>query len=92
MLGPKKWWCLASAAAFICGLGYLLADLQSGSPLVSLVLLCVGRVILGIGQSFAGTGSMLWGVGVVGSMHIARVIPGTVSRPMAQWRWGRRLA
>ncbi len=28
----------------------------------------------GIGQSFAGTGSTLWGVGVVGSLHIGRVI------------------
>lgn len=27
-----------------------------------------------IGQSFAGTGSTLWGVGVVGSLHIGRVI------------------
>ncbi len=26
----------------------------------------------GIGQSFAGTGSTLWGVGVVGSLHIGR--------------------
>ena len=31
-------------------------------------------MILGIGQSFAGTGSTLWGVGVVGSLHIGRVI------------------
>ena len=40
----------------------------------TLLLLCLGRVILGIGQSFAGTGSTLWGVGVVGSLHIGRVI------------------
>ncbi len=46
----------------------------SGWPLISLLLLCLGRVILGIGQSFAGTGSTLWGVGVVGSLHIGRVI------------------
>jgi len=31
-------------------------------------------VILGIGQSLAGTGSTLWGVGVVGNAHIGRVI------------------
>ncbi len=41
---------------------------------LALVLLCLGRVILGIGQSFAGTGATLWGVGVVGSIHIGRVI------------------
>ncbi len=56
------------------GLSYLLAACSSGWPLVSLLLLCLGRVILGIGQSFAGTGSTLWGVGVVGSLHIGRVI------------------
>lgn len=56
------------------GLSYLLAAQGSGWPLISLLLLCLGRVILGIGQSFAGTGSTLWGVGVVGSLHIGRVI------------------
>jgi hypothetical protein len=51
---------------FLSGLSYLLAASASGWPLVSLALLCLGRVILGIGQSLAGTGSTLWGVGVVG--------------------------
>ncbi|MBP1520469.1 MFS transporter [Salmonella enterica subsp. enterica serovar Worthington] len=60
--------------------------------MISLLLLGLGRVILGIGQSFAGTGSTLWGVGVVGSLHIGRVISGTVSSPTAQWRWARRWA
>ncbi len=56
------------------GLGYLTAGLTASLPVISLLLLCLGRVILGIGQSFAGTGSTLWGVGVVGSLHIGRVI------------------
>jgi MFS family permease len=43
MLGPKKVVVFGLCGAFICGLGYLLADLQSGSPLVSLVLLCRAR-------------------------------------------------
>lgn len=73
LLGPKKSWYSDCAAAFY-GLGYLLAASTQGWPLVSLLLLCIGRVILGIGQSFAGTGFTLWGVGVVGSMHIGRVI------------------
>lgn len=41
---------------------------------ISLLLLCLGRIILGVGQSFAGTGATLWGVGVVGSLHTGRVI------------------
>ena len=41
----------------------------------SLILLCLGRVILGVGQSFSGTGTSLWGVAHVGSLHhIGRVI------------------
>lgn len=63
----------------LSGLGYLLAGSTNDWPLASLLLLCLGRVILGIGQSFAGTGSTLWGVGVVGSMHIGRVISGMAS-------------
>lgn len=73
LLGPKRLSCSGCAAVFKW-LGYLLAGTTSGWPMVSLLLLCLGRVILGIGQSFAGTGSTLWGVGVVGSIHIGRVI------------------
>lgn len=66
-LGPKKIVVFGLCGCFLSGLGYLLASLGSDWPLISLVLLCLGRVILGIGQSFAGTGSTLWGVGVVGA-------------------------
>lgn len=73
-LGPKKIVIFGLCGCFLSGLGYLLAALFGGLPVVSLALLCLGRIILGIGQSFAGTGSTLWGVGVVGSLHIGRVI------------------
>ena len=72
LLGPKKVVIFGLCGAFLSGLCYLLAGMQSG--VMSLVLLCLGRVILGIGQSFAGTGATLWGVGVVGNVHIGRVI------------------
>ena len=74
LLGPKKIVVFGLCGCFLSGLGYFLAGFTNGWPLASLLLLCLGRVILGIGQSFAGTGSTLWGVGVVGSMHIGRVI------------------
>ena len=74
LLGPKRIVVMGLCGCFLSGLSYLLAATGSDWPLVSLVLLCLGRVILGIGQSFAGTGSTLWGVGVVGSPHIGRVI------------------
>ncbi|HBV39319.1 MAG TPA: MFS transporter [Erwinia sp.] len=74
VLGPKKVVVLGLCGCLISGLCYALAALSATIPMASLVLLCLGRIILGIGQSFAGTGSTLWGVGVVGSHHIGRVI------------------
>lgn len=74
MLGPKKVVIFGLCGAFLSGLSYLLAGMGNHPGVLSLVLLCLGRVILGIGQSFAGTGATLWGVGVVGSIHIGRVI------------------
>lgn len=74
LLGPKKVVVFGLCGAFLSGLSYLLAGFSASAGIVSLLLLCFGRVILGIGQSFAGTGATLWGVGVVGSVHIGRVI------------------
>ncbi|MGB9094990.1 MFS transporter [Erwinia sp.] len=72
--GPKKVVVFGLCGAFLSGICYALAAFGASMPVFSLVMLCLGRVILGIGQSFAGTGSTLWGVGVVGSLHIGRVI------------------
>lgn len=74
LLGPKKVVIFGLCGCLLSGICYLLAAVGSGWPLASLVVLCLGRIILGVGQSFAGTGSTLWGVGVVGSLHIGRVI------------------
>nr|WP_318383435.1 MFS transporter [uncultured Enterobacter sp.] len=73
-LGPKKIVVFGLCGCVLSGLCYLLAGLTSALPIASLLLLCLGRVILGVGQSFAGTGSTLWGVGAVGSLHIGKVI------------------
>ncbi|MDF7758351.1 MFS transporter [Kosakonia cowanii] len=74
LLGPKRVVIFGLCGAFLSGLCYLLAGVGQLSGVVSLALICLGRVILGVGQSFAGTGATLWGVGVVGSVHIGRVI------------------
>ena len=74
LFGPKSIVVVGLCGCFLSGLSYLLAATTSSWPMVSLALLCLGRVILGIGQSLAGTGSTLWGVGVVGTPHIGRVI------------------
>ncbi|MDU4091709.1 MAG: MFS transporter [Pantoea sp.] len=72
--GPKKVVIFGLFGCLLSGICYALAALSAAWPLISLALLCIGRLALGIGQSFAGTGSTLWGVGVVGSLHIGRVI------------------
>lgn len=74
LLGSKKVVIFGLCGAFLSGLSYLLAGVGGSIGVLGLILLCLGRVILGIGQSFAGTGATLWGVGVVGSIHIGRVI------------------
>lgn len=72
--GPKRVVVFGLGGCLLSGVCYALAAISAGWPLASLALLCIGRLALGIGQSFAGTGSTLWGVGVVGSVHIGRVI------------------
>ena len=72
--GPKKVVIVGLCGCFVSGLCYALAAFSADAPVLSLLLLCLGRIVLGIGQSFTGTGATLWGVGVVGSLHIGRVI------------------
>ncbi|PLY36943.1 MFS transporter [Pectobacterium carotovorum] len=72
--GPKKIVVWGLAGVMLSGVFYLLAAFSDASPAITLLLLCLGRIVLGAGQSFAGTGATLWGVGVVGSRHIGRVI------------------
>ncbi|MCG8709544.1 MFS transporter [Brenneria sp. 4F2] len=72
--GPKNVVLLGLTGTLLSGVFYLLAAWNEASPVLALLLLCVGRLILGAGQSFAGTGATLWGAGVVGSRHIGRVI------------------
>lgn len=72
--GPKKIVVWGLAGVMLSGVFYLMAAFSDASPAITLLLLCLGRIVLGAGQSFAGTGATLWGVGVVGSRHIGRVI------------------
>lgn len=74
MWGPKKVVVLGLVGCLISGICILLSALTEGQGVLSLILLCLGRMILGVGQSFSGTGTSLWGVARVGSLHIGRVI------------------
>ncbi|GAA3594755.1 MFS transporter [Gibbsiella greigii] len=72
--GPKKVVLFGLACCGLSGVFYAIAYWFDGLPLLSLILLCIGRMLLGVGESFASTGSTLWGIGLVGSAHTARVI------------------
>ena len=72
--GPKRVVVLGLAGSLLSGLCMLFSALAQEQALLSLTLLCLGRIILGVGQSFCGTGTSLWGVAKAGSVHIGRVI------------------
>jgi len=73
-VGPKRIVVLGLFGCLLSGVFYFFSLLGDAIPLLALAMLCTGRVILGVGQSFVGTGATLWGVGAVGSVHIGRVI------------------
>jgi len=73
-LGPKRVVIFGLICCGMSGVFYALAFIFAHSPLASLLLLCVARVFLGVGESFGSTGTTLWGIGAVGAKHTARVI------------------
>ncbi len=73
-LGPKRVVIFGLICCGLSGVLYMLAFMFAHVPLASLLLLCVARIFLGVGESFGSTGTTLWGIGAVGPMHTARVI------------------
>ncbi|WP_380181178.1 MFS transporter [Kalamiella sp. sgz302252] len=73
LLGPKKVVLMGLALCGASGLFSVLAVIFN-APLTSLILLAAGRVVLGFGESLTSTGSMLWGMNIVGTTQSARVI------------------
>ncbi|WP_413722900.1 MFS transporter [Sodalis sp. RH23] len=74
LLGPKKGVLLGLGCCSLSGVFCLLASGSESLPWASLGLLFAGRLILGVGESFASTGAILWGIASVGQRHTARVI------------------
>ena len=72
--GPKKVVSLGIICCMLSGLFTLAAAAVHGSPLLAVTMLLVGRVFLGVGESFTSTGSTLWGIKTVGAVHTSRVI------------------
>lgn len=73
-LGAKRAVVYGLACCGLSGVLTLLSTSLAELPVASLALLLGGRVLLGIGQGLVGTGSISWGVGLVGAENMARVI------------------
>ncbi len=72
--GPKRAVLLGFAGCLFSGLMTLAASLAQGSPVVSLTLLLLGRLALGIAESWVSTGAITWAIGQVGPQHTVRII------------------
>ncbi len=73
-LGPKRVVMLGLICCGMSGVLTIAAALVTGLPMLSLALLALGRLFLGVGESFSSTGSTLWGMNIVGPLQTARVI------------------
>jgi len=74
VLGPKRIVVLGLLTCAASGLLTFVAAFFNSRAFVCLVLLLLGRLLLGVGESMTGTGATMWGIGRVGSQHIAKVI------------------
>jgi MFS family permease len=73
-VGPKQTVLVGLAACAASGVFLLLAYAWSHTPVLSLAALLAGRLVLGFGESWVGTGCITWGIGRVGATHTAKVI------------------
>ena len=74
VLGPKRIAVLGLFACAASGALTFAAAFFNSFAFTCLVLLLLGRLMLGIGESMVGTGAIMWGIGRAGSQHIAKVI------------------
>ncbi|HDS7216910.1 TPA: MFS transporter [Klebsiella aerogenes] len=72
--GPKKVVSLGIICCMLSGVFTLAAVILQAIPLLAVSALLIGRVFLGVGESFTATGATLWGIKTVGAIHTSRVI------------------
>lgn len=72
--GGKRSVLLGLVAAVVAGLLYLLSLVFAHSPTISVVILLIGRAVLGGAESFIITGGVSWGLAMVDSGHAGKVI------------------
>lgn len=72
--GPKRTVLLGLATGAASGAFLLLASILAATPSASLASLLVSRLLLGFGESWVGTGAIMWAIGRVGASHTSKVM------------------
>ncbi|KAF3997365.1 MFS transporter [Glaciimonas immobilis] len=73
-VGPKTSVLYGLIGCGVSGAVLIVAALLMPIPWLSLVVLMLGRLVLGCAESLVGTGAIAWGIGRVGAQHTARMI------------------
>ncbi|WP_034300705.1 MFS transporter [Herbaspirillum sp. RV1423] len=73
-IGPKKTVMRGMLACVASGAFLVLAAWFAELPWLSLTMILISRSCLGVGESLAGTGAIIWGIGRIGAAHTARMI------------------
>ncbi|MFL9709594.1 arabinose transporter [Methylobacillus sp. Pita1] len=74
MRGAKRAMLLGTMMAACSGMVYLISLAFVETPEVSVWILLGGRILLALGQSLLVTGSMSWGIGLVGPKNAGKVM------------------
>ena len=80
--GAKKVVSLGIVCCMLSGLFTLLAVLLQSVPLLAVAALLIGRIFLGVGESFTATGATLWGIKTVGANGVATYVAMAVGAPL----------
>ncbi|WP_212005166.1 MFS transporter [Chitinophaga sp. HK235] len=72
--GSKKSVCSGLIFCALTGVFYLLSNATVSQPSISLVLLLIGRLVLGFGESLLITGALSWGIGLMGVKYSGKVM------------------
>jgi MFS family permease len=72
--GTKRAVVIGLLVAVLSGLFYLLSLRFVVAPVTSLAILFLGRVLLGVAESFIITGALSWGLALMGPQHTGKVM------------------
>jgi MFS family permease len=72
--GPKSTVIVGLSIAAVAGLLYLISLRFVATPEISVVILLMGRALLGVGESFIITGAQSWGLAILGLQNTSKVL------------------